>query len=110
MTSNVTSIARIRTAARARAERAKSNNRTTTVLLLVAMVLVVIGLGETMSASSTVGRDQAADRFYFFKRQLVRVGLGLVVLVVASRLPYSFCRRIALPLFVVAVVALVTVL
>ncbi len=71
MTSNVTSIARIRTAARARAERAKSNNRTTTVLLLVAMVLVVIGLGETMSASSTVGINQAADRFYFFKRQLL---------------------------------------
>ncbi|HEX7100307.1 MAG TPA: putative lipid II flippase FtsW [Acidimicrobiia bacterium] len=110
MTSNVTSIARIRTAARARAERAKSNNRTTTVLLLVAMVLVVIGLGETMSASSTVGIDQAADRFYFFKRQLIGVGLGLVALVVASRVPYSFYRRVALPLFALTIVGLIAVL
>lgn len=110
MTSNVTSIARIRTAARARAERAKSNNRTTTVLLLVAMVLVVIGLGETMSASSTVGINQAADRFYFFKRQLLGVGLGLVALVVASRVPYTFYRRIALPLFGATVAGLIAVL
>src|SRR5690606_19982278 len=110
MTSNVTSIARIRTAARARAERGKSNNRTTTVLLLVAMVLVVIGLGETMSASSTVGIDQAADRFYFFKRQLIGVGLGLVALVVASRVPYSFYRRVALPLFALTIVGLIAVL
>ncbi|HSJ35179.1 MAG TPA: putative lipid II flippase FtsW [Acidimicrobiia bacterium] len=110
MTTNVTSIARIRTAARVRAERVRSNNRTSTVLLLVAVVLVVIGLGETMSASSTVGIDQAADRFHFFKRQLIGVGIGLVAMLVASRIPYRFYRRAALPLYLVTLVALVAVL
>lgn len=110
MTTNVTSIARIRTAARVRAERVRSNSRTSTVLLLVAVVLVVIGLGETMSASSTVGIDQAADRFHFFKRQLIGVGIGLVAMLVASRVPYRFYRRAALPLYLVTLVALVTVL
>ena len=110
MTTNVTSIARIRTAARARAERARSNNRTSTVLLLVAMVLVVIGLGETMSASSTVGIDQAADRFHFFKRQLLGVGIGVVVMLVASRVPYRLYRRAALPMYTVTVLTLVAVL
>jgi cell division protein FtsW len=110
VTTNVTSIARIRTAARARAERARSNNRTSTVLLLVAMVLVVIGLGETMSASSTVGIDQAADRFHFFKRQLLGVGIGVVVMLVASRVPYRLYRRAALPLYTVTVLTLVAVL
>src|SRR5690606_25297173 len=110
MTSNVTSIARIRTAARARAERAEAKNRTTTVLLPVAMVLVVTGPGATMSASSTVGINQAADRFYLLKRQLLGVGLGLVALVVASRVPYTFYRRIALPLFGATVAGLIAVL
>lgn len=110
MTTNVTSIARIRTAARTRAERVRSNNRTTTVLLLVAMVLVVIGLGETMSASSTVGINEAADRFHFFKRQLVGVGLGIVAMIIATRVPYRVYRKLALPFFIVTLVALVAVL
>src|SRR5690606_23213320 len=110
MTTNVTSIARIRTAARVRAERVRSNSRTSRVLLLVAVGLVVIGLGETMSASSTVGIDQAADRFHFFKRPLIGVGIGLVAMLVASRVPYRFYRRAALPLYLVTLVALVAVL
>jgi cell division protein FtsW len=110
MTTNVTSIARIRTAARVRAERVRSNNRTSTVLLLVAVVLVVIGLGETMSASSTVGIDQQADRFHFFKRQLIGVGIGLVAMLITSRIPYRFYRRAALPLYLATLVVLVSVL
>src|SRR5690606_39992980 len=107
---NVTSIARIRTAARQRAERARSNSRTSTVLLLVTMMLVVIGLGETMSASSTVGIHQAADRFHFFKRQLLGVGIGLMVMAVASRVPYRIYRKAALPIFLVTLAGLVAVL
>lgn len=110
MTTNVTSIARIRTAARARAERVRSNNRTTTVLLLVAIVLVVIGLGETMSASSTVGINEAADRFHYFKRQLIGVGLGIVAMLIASRVPYRVYRKLALPMFVLTLASLVAVL
>jgi cell division protein FtsW len=110
MTTNVTSIARIRTAARARAERVRHNSRTSTVLFLVAVVLVVIGLGETMSASSTVGIDQAADRFHFFKRQLIGVGIGLVVMILASRIPYRMYRKAALPFYLLTVVSLLAVL
>ena len=80
MTANVTSIAKVRAAARNRAERIKVNNRTATTLLVLAVVLVVIGLGATQSASSAVAIDQAEDRFYFFKRQLVGVGIGTVAL------------------------------
>ena len=110
MTSNVTSIARIRTVARRRAERAKANNRTATVLMMVMVVLVVIGLGATMSASSTVGIEQAADRLHFFKRQLIGVGIGLVALFFTSRIRYTAYRALALPIYVVTIVALIAVL
>lgn len=110
MTTNVTSIARIRTAARQRAERVQVNNRTSALLLLVMVVLVVIGLGAMMSASSTVGIDQVSDQWHFFKRQTVGVGIGVVVLLVAIRVPYRIYRKLALPLFVATIASLVAVL
>jgi cell division protein FtsW len=109
MTANVTSISGVRAAARDRAERARVNNRAATALLVVVVVLVVIGLGSTQSASSVVGIDQAADRFYFFKRQLVGVGIGTVALLVTSRINYRWYRKVALPLFVLCLGLLVAV-
>lgn len=109
-TANVTSIARIRAAARDKAERLRINQRTATTLLVLVVVLVVIGLGATQSASSAVAIDQVEDRFYYFKKQLIGVGAGTVALLIASRVPYRFYRRIALPLFTVSVGLLVAVL
>ncbi|MGH8871795.1 MAG: putative lipid II flippase FtsW [Acidimicrobiia bacterium] len=110
MTANVTSIAKVRAAARDRAERLKVNNRTATTLLVLVVVLVVIGLGATQSASSVVAIDQAQDRFYYFKRQLLGVGIGTVALLVTSRIPYRFYRRLAIPAFFATVGLLVAVL
>ncbi|HSJ83953.1 MAG TPA: putative lipid II flippase FtsW [Acidimicrobiia bacterium] len=110
MTANVTSIARMRAAARDRAERLKANNRTATMLLVLAVVLVVIGLGATQSASSVVAIDQSQDRFYYFKRQLMGVGIGTVALLVTSRVPYGLYRRLAVPAFFATVGLLVAVL
>jgi len=110
MTASVTSISKARAAARNRADSLKINNRTATVLLVLVVVLVVIGLGATQSASSAVALNQTEDRLYFFKRQLVGVGLGTLLLLVASRIPYRIYRRVALPLFVVTVAMLVAVL
>lgn len=110
MTANVTSIAKVRAAARDRAERLRVNNRTATMLLVLAVVLVVIGLGATQSASSVVAIDEAQDRFYYFKRQLIGVGIGTVALLVTSRVPYRLYRRLAVPAFFATVALLLAVL
>jgi cell division protein FtsW len=110
MTANVTSISRVRAAARDRAELLKINNRTATTLLVLVVVLVVIGLGATQSASSAVAIDQAQDRFFFFKRQLLGVGIGTIALLITSRIPYGFYRRVAIPGFVLTVALLAVVL
>jgi cell division protein FtsW len=110
MTANVTSIARVRAAARDRAELLRANNRTATTLLVLVVVLVVIGLGATQSASSAVAIDQTQDRFYFFKHQLLGVGIGTIALLATSRIPYGFYRKVAVPAFVVTVGLLVAVL
>jgi cell division protein FtsW len=100
----------MRAAARDRAERLKVNNRTATMLLVLAVVLVVIGLGATQSASSVVAIDHTQDRFYYFKRQLIGVGIGTVALLVTSRVPYGFYRRLAVPAFFATLALLVAVL
>ena len=110
MTANVTSISKLRAAARDRAELLRANNRTATTLLVLVVVLVVIGLGATQSASSAVAVDQTDDQLYFFKRQLVGVGLGTFFLLITSRIPYRFYRKLAVPAFLLTVGLLIAVL
>lgn len=110
MTAEVTSISKVRAAARNRAEMLRANSRTTTAMLVVVVVLVVIGLGATQSASSAIALDWTEDRFYFFRRQLIGVGGGILALVVASRVPYRLYRKLALPLFIVTLGLLAAVL
>lgn len=111
MTANVTSIAKVRAAARDKIARQQINDRATTTLLVLVVVLVVIGLGVTMSASSAVALDQteAQDQWRFLKRQLVGVGLGTLALIVMSRIPYRIYRKLALPAFLLTVGLLVMV-
>jgi cell division protein FtsW len=111
MTANVTSLAKVRAAARDRIARQKVNDRATTTLLVLVVVLVVVGLGVTMSASSAVALNQTEnrDQWVFLKRQLVGVGLGTFALLVASRIPYRFYRKVAFPGFLVTVGLLLAV-
>jgi cell division protein FtsW len=110
MTSNVTSIAQARAAARQRAERSQVNTRTASALMVVAVVLLVIGLGATLSASSTRGLADAQDRFYFFKRQLMGVGIGTVAMLACARIRYTVYRRFAFPIFTASSGLLIAVL
>jgi cell division protein FtsW len=110
MTANVTSLAKVRAAARERAERLRTNNRMATVLLVVSIVLLVIGLGATQSASSAIALDRSADRFYYFKRQLIGVGIGTLALLFTSRFPYRHYRKLAIPGFLATVATLIAVL
>lgn len=110
MTGNVTSITGAREAARLRDETQRINVRSATALLVVVVVLIVIGLGATQSASSPMALSQTEDRFYFFKRQLVGVGLGTVLLLAAARFPYRWYRKVAVPMFLATAALLVAVL
>jgi len=110
VTANVTSISKVRAAARSRAELLRANNRTATALLVLVVVLVVIGLGATQSASSAVAVEETGERLYFFKRQLIGVGIGTLALLITSRIPYGFYRKLAIPAFLGTVALLIAVL
>jgi cell division protein FtsW len=111
MSARVTSITSIRTAARRREASRSTNSRLVSLTLVIVGILTVIGLGATLSASSVPGLlSDANDSLVFFKRQVMWVALGAVAMFVASRVPYDWYRRLALPIFMISIVGLVAVL
>ena len=95
----------VTTTFQARAERIQSQTRfriNRQIIMLFASVvftLLVIGLGATISASSTVGINYEYGQYHFFVRQLMGVGLGTMALIAASQIPYQLYRRYANLLF-----------
>lgn len=80
-------------------------------LLVSVLVLLLIGLVAVYSATVWVGASaDEPDPSYYFRRQVVWVGLGIIAMVVTSQIPYRLWRRVALPLFAGTVILLVGVL
>ena len=81
------------------------------ILLVVPVVmLLVIGLGAMLSASSVVSIRETGDHLFYIKRQILWVGIGLAAFVIATRLPYRLYLRFAVPIYLLAVAALVATL
>ncbi|HEV2918152.1 MAG TPA: FtsW/RodA/SpoVE family cell cycle protein, partial [Actinomycetota bacterium] len=79
-------------------------------LLAVVCALLVIGLVMVLSASSVAALARQGDSYAYFKRQLLWVAGGVVVMLAVSRIDYRLWRRLGTPLLVVATAGLVYVL
>ena len=79
-------------------------------LLAVVCALLIIGLVMVLSASSVAALAKQGDSYAYFKRQLLWVVGGVVVMLVASRVDYRRWRRLGTPLLVVTTAGLVYVL
>lgn len=73
-------------------------------------VLGVIGLVMVLSASSVQSLREHGSSWYFFKRQVLWMALGLAAFAVTAHVDYRRWRRWGAPLLVVSVVLLVVVL
>jgi cell division protein FtsW len=70
-------------------------------LILVSFGLVAFGLVMVYSATSASAALQNGDPAYYVKRQAIYAVLGLVLMVLASRLRYQVLRQLA-PMLVIA--------
>ncbi len=77
-------------AALAREER--SGHRVMAALVVPAFALVVIGLIFVLSASSVRAFSLYGNSFWYFERQAVAAGIGLVAAFIAYRVPYHAWR------------------
>jgi len=79
-------------------------------LLAAALLLVVYGLVMVLSSSAFWAEKRVDDAFYFFSRQCVFAGLGLIAMGIASRFHFSNYRKLVYPLLVFTALLLSLVL
>ena len=67
-------------------------------LLGATVGLVAVGLMLVYSSTSDLGYREYGDAAHFFKRQLLWLGIGLVVMFVAIRFPYWHWMTLSIPI------------
>lgn len=79
-------------------------------VLLIAVILVGIGVVMVYSSSSALAGTRFEDSGFFLQRQILRAGLGLVIMFAISRVPLRLWRSLARPLLLCGVSLLVLTL
>ena len=74
------------------------------------IALLTIGLIMLFSASYPYALQKYGDSYYFFKRQMIFAVLGIVVMLITSKLNYRYLKLINLPLLGFTLLCLVVVL
>lgn len=78
-------------------------------LLLAVLILLGIGLLMIASAGVLYGRTRFDDAYYFFKQQLVGLGVGLILLYFFQRINYRVWQKFVIPIFIIALGLLILV-
>lgn len=78
--------------------------------LILVFSMVILGLLAVADVSAPQALNMTGDKFYFLKQQLVWSAIGVVVLLIASRIHYSFWEKIATPFFAICLILLLVVL
>src|SRR5690349_12661771 len=74
-------------------------------LLILMLGLLAIGLVVVYSISPALGVEKGVDGSQYVFRQVIAIGLGLVLFAAASQTPLKVWRRLSVPLLVIAGVA-----
>ncbi len=80
------------------------------ILLLVIVALLIIGLMMIYSATFALGYTLHNQPTYYFIRQLLWLGIGLLAMLVFARVEYHTWRRFSVPLMAVTITLMVVVL
>lgn len=65
-------------------------------LLMIVLALLCVGVVMVYSSSSFLAASYTGDAGYYFQRELMWVGLGIVVMLVTMRIDYRYWRRFSL--------------
>jgi cell division protein FtsW len=79
-------------------------------ILLAVAGLLALGMTMVLSTSYLYSQERYGDGTYFFRKQLIAMGAGLIALVACSIAPSTYYRRFAYPLLAISFIVLVMVL
>jgi cell division protein FtsW len=76
------------------------------ILLLVTLILVTVGTAMIYSSSSIIALERFKDGQYFLKKHILFVFIGLVSMVLLTKIPYTQLKKVAYPGIIVSLVLL----
>jgi cell division protein FtsW len=76
------------------------------ILLLVTLILVTVGTAMIYSSSSIIAMERFKDGQYFLKKQILFVFIGLISMVLMTKIPYTHLKKVAYPGVVVSLILL----
>lgn len=79
-------------------------------LVFIIFLLLSLGLIAVADASAPQAVSVFNDKYYFVKQQLVWGAIGILLLLIVSRIHYSFWEKVATPLFWISTFVLILVL
>ena len=79
------------------------------VLLYAFFALLAFGLMMIASAGISYSRTRFGDAYFFLKRQLIGVSIGLLVMYVTQKINYTFWKKISVPMFGASIILLILV-
>lgn len=88
----------------------KSKSSLSWTLFLIPIIFSVVGLIFVFEASSIRALSEAGDSFYYLKLQVRWIGIGIILMTIASFFPYKRLSLIAFPFMALVIVLLVLVL
>lgn len=84
-------------------------HRTDYLLILVTFLLIGIGILMILSSSIIVASERYNDGFYFLKKHLLLVGIGIILMFIFANLKYEFIQKIIPILFFLNFILLILV-
>ena len=88
----------------------KDIRRFDSVLLALILTLCIFGTVMVMSAGCAYAKFRYGDAFYFLRRQILFLVIGLILMYIVSRISMSFFYRFAFPSYCMTVLLLLLVL
>jgi len=80
------------------------------ILLLVTLILVTVGTAMIYSSSSIIALERFKDGQFFLKKQILFVFMGLVLMVLMTKIPYALLKKVAYPGVILSLILLTLLL
>lgn len=79
-------------------------------LIIVTILLLLIGLITLLSASSSIGLSDAGDAYYYVKRQIFAIGIGLIFAIIFTFIDYRlFNNKLILGIIIISIFVLIII-
>ena len=84
--------------------------KTSILFLGSTVLLVLLGLALMANSSIPISQSNFGESYYYLRHQLIfGIGLGIIALIIGSRIKFSWLKKIALPAIIAAAVLLALV-